>query len=264
MGCNCSPVIITPTPKCSDCLVAKTIRYGCNDAPDPCGETVEYDLSEINYITACTGQAVYSIKKYDEDAFEDVSITEEGVLTFTTANDVFVKNKEYEITYKISCSNSNLSTTAKVYVCMNDKCKTKPKGSACNQCTGEYILAKDHRVKAAVSTLNACAGSGTIYLDDIIEFTGSGAISYLLISKTLGLTNVLINASTGELSFDKSGNTKDTQSIVYGIQRGSLYSEGIVYIEIKDLCKDVHCSTGNYCDECTGDCENASADIEII
>ena len=247
MGCNCSPVIITPTPKCSDCLVAKTIRYGCNDAPDPCGETVEYDLSEINYITACTGQAVYSIKKYDEDAFEEVNITEGGVLTFITANDVFVKNREYEITYKISCSNSNLSTTAKVYVCMNDKCKTRPKGSACNQCTGEYIFAKDYRIKAVDSTLNACAGSGTLNLSTIIEKTGTGTISYLLISRSTGLTNVLINSSTGLLSFDKSGNTKDTQSIVYGIQRGSLYSEGIIYIEIKDLCKDVHCSSGHYC-----------------
>lgn len=264
MGCNCSPVIITPTPKCSDCLVAKTIRYGCNDAPDPCGDTVVYDLSEINHVTACTGEAVYSIKKYDEDAFEYVNITEGGELTFTTANDVFVKNKEYEITYKISCSNSNLSTTAKVYVCMNDKCKTKPKGSACNQCTGEYIFAKDYRIKAVDSTLNACTGSGTLNLSNVIEKTGTGAISYLLISRSTGLANVSINQSTGLLSFAKFGNTKDTQSIIYGIQRGSLYSEGIVYIEIKDLCKDIHCSSGQYCDECTGDCENASADIEII
>lgn len=267
MACPCNnPIIVTPKPSCKDCIIAKTVRYTCDDSPNPCGEEVTIDLSDINNIDICTNNcgATYSIKKYDEEGFDEVSITSNGVLTYTTS-DVFEKQKEYEITYKIQCGcgSPQLSTTAKVIVCRKDLCKNAPKGAACNHCNGDFLLAKDHTIYKHQSLLSKCAGTQTVQLEDYINTSFETPITYALVSATSGLTSVTIDTETGELEFSKLGESYDTQKIVWAATTNGYTSQATLTIEIKNLCQGVTCTTGYQCDECTGECEESIVDLEI-
>lgn len=269
MGCPCNSIqIITPPSTCNDCLVAKTIRYGCDNAPDPCGESVSIDLSAINNVNACKNcVATYSIKKFDEIGFSSVTVTSEGVLTYTTSSD-FEKHKEYEITYKIvcPCGSPQLSTTAKVYVCKKDLCKTAPAGSKCNKCNGQYINAKSFTIRAADSLVTKCSVSspGTVSLSSYVEKTIPGSVTYSVVSATSGLTGVSVNASTGVLSFSRSGSGWTTQSVVWAITGSGMRAEATLNMEVKNLCDGVACNSNQVCNECTGICESASVDLEIV
>lgn len=263
--CNSNITIITPTVSCSNCLIAKTIRYGCDNAPDPCGEEVSIDLAEINNVDVCKDcAAVYTIKKFDEVGFSDVSITSDGVLTYTTSS-VFEKHKEYEITYKVTCPCASpiLSTTAKVYVCKKDLCRTSPTGSACNKCDGKYIWAKDHTILAADSDISKCTGTGEFNLSTIVEKSVGLVLTYSVYDHSSGIDNISLDANTGVIEFDKNGTTYDTQTITYAVSSGELYNEGVLSIQVANLCSGVHCSAGYTCNECTGLCVADSIDLQL-
>lgn len=267
MACPCNnPTIIAPNPTCKDCIVAKTVRYTCDNSPNPCGESVTLDLSAINKIDACGNcGATYTIKKYDIEGFDSVSITSGGVLTYVTS-DKFVKQKEYEITYKITCNcgEPQLSTTAKVYVCRKDLCRTAPKGAACNQCNGDYIYAKNAIVTKNSSPLNKCSGTGTYALSSLVEETLDTPMTYTLVSASSGLSSVSVNSETGLLTYSKLGEGYEPQTIVWAVSSGSLYAQATLTIEIKNLCEGVICGSGYQCDECEGECIESLVDLEIV
>jgi hypothetical protein len=262
-GCITPNVVIDPPPtSCKDCLVAKTIRYSCDKGAEPCGDTVTFDLSTINKVDACKGcSVVYSIKKYDTAAFTSVSITANGVVTFVTS-DLWEKGKEYEIIYKITCPCSIMSTTAKIYVCKKDLCKNSPKGSTCSKCSGDYILAKKHKIHKSVSSLSKCAGTGTFNLASITETNAQSPVVYSLVSHTAGLTSVSLNGSVA--TFSKLGQSYTDQKIIWEASVNGLVSQGEVVIEIKNLCSEVTCNTGYTCDECDGICKPTDYDLEIL
>lgn len=267
MACNCIPRIVpaNPVATCKDCIIAKSLRFGCDDAPNPCGETVTVDLSNYNETSVCKNCSVtYQIESYDHKGFSSVTINNSGVLTYTTSND-FEKNKEYEIVYKVicPCSNPILSSSGKVYVCKKDLCKTAPKGAACNNCNGEYIKANDHIITSINSTLNKCSGSLTFNLSSLVNETSTSAITYALISATSGLTSVAINSSTGVLTLSKLGSGYTTQKVVWSATNGTLTDVAELTIEIKNLCSGVICPQGFICNECTGNCDAITIDLEI-
>lgn len=136
MSCGCKPKIITVSG-CDNgsCLKLATLRVGCEDGPTPCGGvsgTVQIDLADSNDVTASTCDVVYSIKKYDMQAFSSVTVTEDGVLTAITS-DHFERSKEYEIIYEVDSPCSILSDEASVFICMKDNCRDVvcPEGEHC-------------------------------------------------------------------------------------------------------------------------------------
>lgn len=133
----CPQIISNPCPpKVKDCLDLCEYRWLCGEGPAP-KETVTFDVSENNNTSACkecTG--VYSIRSYDENFFSSVSITPEGVLTYTTS-DSFTAWEEGCITYHFDCPCNNLSGDGYVYICKRDLC-TECKGD-CNPCNGDCI-----------------------------------------------------------------------------------------------------------------------------
>lgn len=266
MACNCIPRVVPTTPtSCTDCIIAKSLRFGCDDAPDPCGETVVLDLSDYNVTSACKNCSVqYQIKSYDPKGFSSVSITSGGTLTYTTSDD-FEKGKEYIIEYKVicPCSTPILSSTGKVYVCKKDLCKTAPSKAACDNCTGIYVKANDSIITAVNSALSKCAGTVSYNLSTLVQENASVPITYSLISATSGLTSVTINTNTGLLSASKLGEGYEPQKIVWSATDGTVTSFATLTIEIKNLCANVLCAEGYVCDECEGECVSADVDLEI-
>jgi hypothetical protein len=141
MACNCGnfKVVTTPTKQpCDDCLVVNSYRLPCDSGPDPCGDTIEYDLSTSNDLSACDcGTPVYSLVSYTEAAFDSVSINSSGLLEAITA-DWYVFGQDAVIRYKVNCPCNILSASGNVYVCFKNPCPQECHNS-CEPCTGECI-----------------------------------------------------------------------------------------------------------------------------
>lgn len=139
MACRCSNVVIIVDPPggtCTGCLKVVSLRIGCDDGPDPCGDTGSIDLSTYNDLSACDGcTPVYSLVSYDEDGFASATVSSVGLLEFTTS-DNYVRHEEYSIIYKVDCPCDILSATGAVYICMKNPCDPCDEGEECNPCTG--------------------------------------------------------------------------------------------------------------------------------
>lgn len=265
MACNCgNPTVVPTTPKCKDCLVAKSFRWGCDDSPAPCGITATLDLAEYNTDNSvCKCATKYSIVRYDKKAFTNVSVTELGVLTYTTTDD-FTKLKEYEIVYKLDCPCSPQSASGTIYICKKDLCKGLCADGDCNQCNGECLIASDQIIEKSVSPLSTCSGTGTINIADDSTFNGCGSNipTYSIVATTDGLIDVTISNS-GIITFSKIGTIESDQEIHYRIMCGQLKAIGSVVIQIKDLCEGIAVPNGQYCDKCDGTLKNITSNIQI-
>lgn len=138
MACFCSPTIISITPPCKNgrCLRLATLRIGCDDGPS-CGETVQIDLSQYNDVTDGVN-VKYVLTQPSYAGFTSVTLTEAGILTFVT-DDEITPNLEEQIEYKAYESAGILSATASVYVCSRDECKFvsyDKVNQTCDSCDG--------------------------------------------------------------------------------------------------------------------------------
>jgi len=137
MNCFCNPVVISTTPKCPGrCLYLSTLRIGCDDGPT-CNETVQLDLAEYNDVSQGVN-VKYKLTKTSYAGFSSVTITESGVLTFTTDGEITPLEEE-EIVYKVYEDGGLLSDTASVYICSVDKCKGvdyDKETQTCDPCDG--------------------------------------------------------------------------------------------------------------------------------
>lgn len=140
MNCFCRPTVCKKAPKCDNdkCLILATLRVGCDLGPAPCGDTVQIDLKEYIDVTASPCGVVYSIYSYDKQAFDEVTVNEEGIVTIVTSNN-YVKQEEFSITYKVDSPCSILSDTDDIFICMYDLCRGKDCPNGCDQCTGDCI-----------------------------------------------------------------------------------------------------------------------------
>ena len=140
--CGVPPIIVDPGSSCDDCLKIYSIRIPCDTGPIPGGGedgTVVIDLSEYNDITACgEGGGTYILFSWDEDFFDSVDVTDEGIVTLVTSSS-FDSRVESEVEIRFSCSDTNLSGFGSIFVCKKDLCAgvTCPEGQTCNQLTGE-------------------------------------------------------------------------------------------------------------------------------
>lgn len=139
---SCKPHISTPSPcpptvSKSECLELCTYRYHCGDGPKP-GDTIVVDLTTRNNVEACgDGGGTYSIREYDTEFYSNVSITPQGMLTFTTSLS-FKKDQEACITYHYCCNDSVLSADGYVWACKKDECSGKD--APCNQQSGDTLV----------------------------------------------------------------------------------------------------------------------------
>lgn len=137
MGCFCKAVVVNTPPPCKGrCLRLSTIRIGCDDGPT-CNEMVQVDLTEYNDVSQGV-DVKYKLTKTEYPGFTSVTLTEAGILTFTT-DDTITANEEEEIEYRAYESNGLLSATACLYVCSKDECKGvdyDKETQVCNSCDG--------------------------------------------------------------------------------------------------------------------------------
>lgn len=141
MPCNCRNITVIPNPpagNCDDCLIVNSLRLPCDDGPDPCGDTIEIDLSLYNDLEACDECVpVYSLVSFDADAFTTATVSSVGLLEATTA-DYYAFNEYPVIRYKVDCPCSLLSASGNVYVCFKNPCPIECHDS-CDPCTGICI-----------------------------------------------------------------------------------------------------------------------------
>ena len=138
MPCGCIPIIVDPPNPSTNCLIARDLRFRCDQGPDPCGGvdgTLTVDLAQYNDVTACTGVVTYSLDSFDAVGLQNVTVSAAGVVSAETTN-VFKDHKEYKIQYRVKCSNSILSSIGIIYVCMRNPCGICPPNTSCNPCTG--------------------------------------------------------------------------------------------------------------------------------
>lgn len=150
MSCYCQPQVVTITPKTCEgrCLRLATLRIGCDDGPS-CSETVQTDLEEYND-TSEGVNVKYKLDKDSYDGFTSVSLTEAGVLTFTT-DDEITPNEEEVISYNVYEDGGLLSATGYYYICSEDKCKGVDceTNEDCDSCTGTCYGAPDLSISSS-------------------------------------------------------------------------------------------------------------------
>ena len=142
MGCGCTSQIHTnppPPPPKGDCICINDVYVGCDNGPTPCGGAMQINLALYNNVTASPCPVKYMLKSYDIAGFQSVTLTEEGLLAFTTSAN-FIDHKYFEIKYKVDSPCTILSDEAIVYVCMKNLCKNKICQNGCDKCTGDRIL----------------------------------------------------------------------------------------------------------------------------
>lgn len=139
-GCICdhSPVIIVdppPTNICEDCLYVTSHVITPPNGVGPCGET-----GSIQVTTNCD-TPTYSIV-YHDAAFENVSISVGGLISYDTVEGVATPDEYYTIIYKVVCGGGgdldgySVFGTAKIGIknlCTGVNCDG---GEVCDPCTG--------------------------------------------------------------------------------------------------------------------------------
>jgi len=266
MSCNCTPLVVKSRKVCEDdCLIVKDIMYNCDDGPAPCGDSLELDLSEYNDVSASECGATYSIRRFDSEGFDSVSITPEGVLT-AVSSDNYKRSDDYVIEYKVTTGScSVLSATGFIYVCMKNPCPQEC-GSNCNPCTGGCMTVNNQEVKmngggcdrpfefdlgAASHDYSACddsivyrVKSYSRYFKDV-AVDGSGVVTANLDK------DVLLNKYQ-KITVEVSCTT--SKYMVY---------DSIIKVMVEDPCTDLNCSSSQECDRCNEECKNKGVDLQL-
>jgi hypothetical protein len=142
--CNCSGgvTIITTLPcyqACEECFIPANYVVLREDRVPPCGGEHSFSLTSLNnYFTPCTGNILYSLYSFDTDAFNSVSITSGGLLTYEFSS-LAEPGKHYSINYRARCDNENLGGYGVIQTSPEDLCLTSncTPSQKCNKCTGD-------------------------------------------------------------------------------------------------------------------------------
>lgn len=118
--------------------------YG-NSSILPCGTQFSSDIGAASDTTICTTSITWGIVSYDEDAFTNVAVDSDGVVTGTTTTAMQL-NTFYEIIGKAICTTTLLSQYFKVKISVKNACLDticEDPEQVCNPCTGTCIDAPD-------------------------------------------------------------------------------------------------------------------------
>lgn len=150
--CVSSPYVPpTPCPPTSQACCIKAcndIIYGA-DAVGPCGAVGTFDLSTLDHIlTGCadSDSVVFILESWDENFFESVTLTQEGILTWITGDETTVDQYSY-INFRIKCTSKEacgsivLNAVGYLLVGVRNLCTELlipcEEGEVCNLCTAE-------------------------------------------------------------------------------------------------------------------------------
>jgi hypothetical protein len=148
--CSCSPCTdcSSSTPSCpsGDCLQVASLTIFGNSSILPCGSSFTTDVGAASDLSICTTTVNWGIVSYDEDAFTNVAVDSDGVVTGTTTTAMEL-NTFYEILGKAVCTTTLLSQYFKVRISVRNACldaaPCEDPDQVCNPCTGTCIDAPD-------------------------------------------------------------------------------------------------------------------------
>lgn len=126
-------------------------------------------------------------------------------------------------------------------------------------CTKTYFTGCDEGPTPCGDTVNI-----DLIESESVNFDAcSGGVVFEITSVDDGITNVTIN-DNGIVSADVDGEPGDLLEIYYKMKCPSLGTavNGRIVICVQDLCKQTNCLDTEYCDKCTGDCEQSSVDLQ--
>lgn len=251
--CHCNVTVVPPVAPCSGCLLVNDILVGCADGPLPCGTTVQIDLAANNTLTACTGVPVWSIKYFDSIAFTNVTLDQNGILTFDTTN-FYKAGKDFLIRYEVDCPNSILRGEGDVKVCFKNPCD--PTCKNCNPCTSNCITGENGNTEATITSAGCPDTINNFDLKTISSYADCGTgITYELTYSHLIFELTELN---GVLSFKvlPAAVSGTTYIIYYKMvcPDFQITVTGSLTVLVKTLCHDVVCAPGQVCDKCTGLC----------
>lgn len=139
---------VSPTPPpCSDlecCLRVCDTLLSSIDAVGPCGQVGTFDLATLNHRTdGCTANPVFYLESFDNTFFVDVSISLEGVVTWTTLGASTV-NDYSKVYYRMECDADcvdgiELKSLGHIEIGVKDDCQgvnCNAECETCNPCTG--------------------------------------------------------------------------------------------------------------------------------
>lgn len=142
--CNCSSCTdcSSSTPSCpsGDCLQIASLTIHSNSSVLPCSGSFSADVGAASDTSICTTTVNWGIVSYDEDAFTNVAVDSDGVVTGTTTTAAQL-NTFYEILGKATCTTTLLSQYFRVRLSVRNACLDVicDSGFTCNPCTGNCV-----------------------------------------------------------------------------------------------------------------------------
>lgn len=251
-GCGCGqPTVSQIIETCDNCIIAPTIRWGCDVGPAPDG-TLTFSIPEVANIKLPTGYTyVYELYDFDSKGFNSVTVSSVGVVV-AKLHKVYKHRKEYRLRYKIIQEDGIMSKTGEVFVCMRNLCK---------DCTGNCDPLEGDCVEMNPIISNAECGlawtqavpnwnlDGVIFEEVPICFTN---IAYNSGPKTVTATLLNYGCAIGVPLKIK----------VKGIRGAAVVHETIT-VTIQDKSIGVICGPYQIANKCTGVCEAVSVDLEV-
>lgn len=142
--CNCTPIEVSDPGPCpsGNCLKLPNLTIDPLTSVLPCGGSFSIDIGQYADFSACDGTITWSIESYDATIFENMAITNLGVVTGSTTSAAQAHIDEwFDVVVQAACSGSLLAVkrTIKIPIknaCLNVSCVP---GFTCNPCTGVCV-----------------------------------------------------------------------------------------------------------------------------
>jgi hypothetical protein len=141
--CVCKSASTPTTPPCptpNTCIQLCSPIVRCADAVGPCSEVGQTDISVLDHdFGGCTGETPkYYLVDFETEKFIDMTLTEAGVLTWTTGISTVAGEFGY-FAFKVYCG--ELSAIQTGLICIKDLCLTVgcAPGQECDTCTGVCV-----------------------------------------------------------------------------------------------------------------------------
>ncbi len=251
-GCGCgSPTISTPTPNCDGCIVAPTIRWGCDVGPIP-GGIMNFNIGDVTNIKLPNGyNYTYELFDFDTSGINSATVSAIGAV-LVNFKKVWKKRKEYRLRFKIRQQGGIQSATGEIFFCMRNQCIGCP--GDCDPITSDCVqmmpfdFGIDCNTTATANIPNWIADA--VYFENVPVCVSS-------ITFNPG-TKVLTVISTG------GGCVNGT---VYPIKvigvKGTVTKETTLNFKLNDKSVGIYCPQGQVANKCTGICEDVPLDLQV-
>lgn len=253
-GCGAPHVHMPPPVKnCDGCIVAPTIRFACDQGPDP-GDTITYNIPEETNISLPLGHNYkYELYDYDDQGIFSVTITQNGVITIKT-KEVYTHRREYRVRYRIVQIDGIQSQTGEIYICMKNQCRQCLTG-VCDPIKGDC---------AVMPTMDIEVDCNSTYSISIPNWD----VAEVYFKQKPDCVNTMAWNNTSKLLTGSTSNAGCEIGKKHEIQvegkKGHAVIKGYLYFTIKDKSIGVICDENFIVDKCTGNCIAIQGGISTI